>query len=112
MHRAADREPGVAQAQGRADRLARRAHARGGGAAVKAVRFGPDASAAEIRALSPAPPDVESDVRAIVDEVRSGGDAAVRRLTERFDHAEVAPESLLVPLHEIEAALSTLEPDV
>jgi histidinol dehydrogenase len=55
---------------------------------------------------------VEADVRAIVEEVRSGGDDAVRRLTERFDHAELAPESLLVPLHEIEAALSTLEPDV
>jgi histidinol dehydrogenase len=76
------------------------------------VRLGTDARAADIRALSPPPPDVEADVRAIVGEVRSGGDDAVRRLTERFDHAELAPESLLVPLHEIEAALSTLEPDV
>jgi histidinol dehydrogenase len=76
------------------------------------VRFGPDARAADVRALSPAPPEVEADVRAIVDEVRSGGDAAVRRLTERFDHAELAPETLLVPLHEIEAALPTLEPGV
>ncbi|HEV7846770.1 MAG TPA: histidinol dehydrogenase, partial [Thermoleophilaceae bacterium] len=79
---------------------------------MRTVRFGPDASAADIRALAPPPPDVEADVRAIVDEVRTGGDAAVKRFTERFDHAGLAPESLLVPLHEIEAALSTLEPDV
>ena len=60
--------------------------------------FGPEATAADIRALSAPPPgDVESDVRAILDEVRSGGDAAVRRLTERFDRAEVAPDQLAVP---------------
>jgi histidinol dehydrogenase len=76
------------------------------------VRFGPGATAADIRALTPAPRDVEADVRGIVEEVRAGGDNAVRRLTERFDHAELAVESLLVPLHEIEAAVSTLEPDV
>jgi histidinol dehydrogenase len=51
-------------------------------------------------------------VRAIIDEVRAGGDDAVRRLTERFDRAALAPESLLVPLHEIESAASTLEPAV
>jgi histidinol dehydrogenase len=79
---------------------------------VKTVRFGPDASAARIRALTPEPRDVEAEVRAIVDEVRAGGDAAVRRLTERFDHAELAPETLLVPLHEVEAAVPTLEPAV
>jgi histidinol dehydrogenase len=79
---------------------------------VRTVRFGPDARASDIRALSPPPPDVEADVRAILDEVRAGGDRAVRSLTERFDHAELAAESLLVPLHEIEAAPATLEPDV
>jgi histidinol dehydrogenase len=79
---------------------------------VRTVRFGPGATAADIRALTPAPRDVEADVRGIVEEVRAGGDNAVRRLTERFDHAELAVESLLVPLHEIEAAVSTLEPDV
>jgi histidinol dehydrogenase len=79
---------------------------------VKVVRLGPDAKAADVRALVPPPRDVEADVRAIVDEVREGGDAAVRRLTERFDHAELAAHSLLVPLHEIEAAVSTLEPSV
>lgn len=79
---------------------------------MKARRFGPDATAADIRALAPRPPDVEQDVRQIVDEVRKDGNKAVRRFTERFDHAELAAESLLVPLHEIEAALSTLEPQV
>jgi histidinol dehydrogenase len=79
---------------------------------VRTVRFGPDATAARIRALTPQPRDVEQDVRAIVDEVRAGGDAAVKRLTARFDHAELAPATLLVPLHEVEAAAATLEPDV
>ena len=69
-------------------------------------------TAAEIRALVPAPGDVEPDVRAILDEVRAGGDAAVRRLTERFDHAELAPDELRVPLAEIDAAVGTLEPAV
>jgi histidinol dehydrogenase len=79
---------------------------------VRLVRFGPDATAADIRGLVPAPRSVETDVREIIDEVREGGDEAVRRLTERFDHAELAAESLSVPLHEIEAAVSTLEPSV
>ncbi|MFL5782686.1 MAG: histidinol dehydrogenase [Thermoleophilaceae bacterium] len=70
------------------------------------------ASAAAIRARVPEPGDVEADVRAILDEVRAGGDAAVRRLTERFDHAELAPEELRVPLGEIDAAVGTLEPAV
>jgi histidinol dehydrogenase len=79
---------------------------------VRIVRLGPDAGAPDIRGLVPPPRSVEPEVRAIIDEVRQGGDGAVRRLTERFDHAELAPESVLVPLHEIEAAVSTLEPRV
>ena len=79
---------------------------------MRVVRLGRDAAAADVRALTPAPRDVEADVRAIVDEVRSGGDAAVRALTERFDHAEIGPEELRVPLPEIEHAVSALEPSV
>lgn len=79
---------------------------------MRIVRLGPDATAAGVRALVPPPRDVEDDVRAIIDEVRQGGDRAVKRLTEKFDKAELAPESPLVPLHEIEAAASTLEPSV
>ena len=79
---------------------------------MRVSRFGADATAAEIRALSPPPADVEDAVRAIVDEVRTGGDEAVRRLTERFDRAEVATERLAVEPAEIEAAVGTLEPAV
>ena len=79
---------------------------------MRVERFGPDVTAAEIRALTPSPRDVEGEVRAIIDEVRSGGDAAVRRLTERFDHAELGPEELAVPPAEIDAAIGTLPPAV
>ena len=79
---------------------------------MRVERFGPGATAAEIRGLTPPPRDVEDEVRAIVDEVRSGGDAAVRALTERFDHAQLGPAELAVPAAEIEAAIGTLEPAV
>jgi histidinol dehydrogenase len=80
--------------------------------APRAQRFGPGAGAEEIRALNPAPSDVEAEVRAILEEVRAGGDAAVRRLTERFDRAEVGPEQLTVPPTEVDAAAAGLEPAV
>jgi histidinol dehydrogenase len=54
----------------------------------------------------------EAAVREIVAAVRDGGDDAVLELTERFDHAELAPEGLLVAPQEIESALGVLEPDV
>ncbi len=79
---------------------------------MRVVRFSADAGAAGVRALVPPARDVESDVRAIVEEVRADGDAAVRRLTARFDHAELAPDELRVPLAEIEAATGILEPAV
>ena len=56
--------------------------------------------------------DLAEPVRAIVEEVRTGGDAAVLRLTERFDRAELRPEQLRVPPAEIEAAVAFLEPAV
>lgn len=70
----------------------------------------PDAS--EVRALWPALPDVEADVRAIVDQVRSGGDAALRELAERFDPAGAAPDRLRVPVQEVEAARGWAEPAI
>ncbi|MDQ4049971.1 MAG: histidinol dehydrogenase, partial [Actinomycetota bacterium] len=79
---------------------------------MKFIELGPDATAAEIRALAPAPRDVEADVRAILDEVRTGGDAAVLRLTERFDRAELDPGELRVDPAELDAAIGVLEPDV
>jgi histidinol dehydrogenase len=51
------------------------------------TRFGPNVGAGEIRALSPPPP--ESEVRAILAEVRENGDAAVRRLTAAIDGVEL-----------------------
>jgi histidinol dehydrogenase len=66
--------------------------------------------AATVRALWPAPPDVESDVRSIVDDVRAGGDDALRELAERFDPAGVAPDRLAVPAQEVEGALGWAEP--
>jgi len=72
-------------------------------------RFGPRTSAAEIRALWPPAAAVEGEVRAILAEVRAGGDAALERLTARLDHAEVRPEALRVPRDELEAAASAVE---
>jgi histidinol dehydrogenase len=52
------------------------------------------------------------DVRAILEDVRSGGDEAVLRYTERFDHAELAPDELRVDARELEASVGLLEPAV
>ena len=79
---------------------------------MRFAELGPDATAGEIRALAPAPRDVEADVRAIVDEVRAGGDAAVLELTARFDRAELRPDQLRVDPAELDAAVGILEPDV
>ena len=78
---------------------------------MNVVGFGSRASASEIRLLVPPARSVEDDVRAIVDEVRGGGDKALRRLTERFDRAELAGD-LVVGLDEIEMAVAALEPAV
>lgn len=75
-------------------------------------RFGAHASAAEIRALTPDPRDVEADVRAIVAEVRAGGDAALALLTERFDDVAVPPNGLRVAQREIEGAAEGLDAGV
>jgi histidinol dehydrogenase len=80
--------------------------------ALRISRLGPGAGAGDVRALVPPPRAVEAEVRAIVEEVRTGGDAAVRRLTERFDRAELAPDEVRVPPAELDAAVATLEPGV
>jgi histidinol dehydrogenase len=79
---------------------------------VRTFRLGHGAQAEDVRALTPPPGDVEDDVRAIVAEVRSGGDAAVRRLTALFDRAELGPDELAVPPREVEASLGALETGV
>lgn len=55
---------------------------------------------------------VEGDVSQILGEVRRDGDAAVRRFTERFDHAELGPDELRVDARELEASVGVLEPAV
>jgi histidinol dehydrogenase len=47
-------------------------------------------------------------VRSILGQVRSGGDAAVRELTERFDGVRL--EDLRVPQEEVEGALNAIPP--
>ena len=79
---------------------------------MKLVRLGPGTTAADVRGLVPPPRDVEADVRAILEQVRTRGDRAVRELTARFDHAELAPEELAVPPAEIDNAVAALEPGV
>src|SRR4051794_18552900 len=69
-------------------------------------------SAAEVRALWAPAPNVEADVRAIVDQVRAGGDAALAELAERFDPAGVAPDRLAVTSEEIEGGLGWAEPEL
>jgi histidinol dehydrogenase len=60
------------------------------------------ALAAEIRALQPVLGEVASEVAAIIDEVRDGGDEALRRLEERLGGA--APDDIRVPGEAIKAA--------
>ena len=67
---------------------------------------------ATVRDLWPPAPNVEADVRAIIEQVREGGDAALRELAERFDPAGVAPDRLAVPTQEIEGALGWAEPRI
>ena len=51
-------------------------------------------------------------VTEIIEEVRARGDAAVLDYTERFDHAELAPEQLVVDPNELESAVGVLDPAV
>lgn len=53
-------------------------------------------------------PTVRSAVSQIIDEVRRGGDAALRAFASRFDGATL--ESLEIPMRECRAALDALDP--
>ena len=66
---------------------------------------------AELRRASPPPPDLESVVRAIIDDVRAHGDDAVRAHTRRLDGADL-PERYAIPAADLEAALAGLDPDL
>lgn len=74
--------------------------------------FGPTATAATIRALTPDPRDVEDGVREIVARVRAGGDRAVCELTAEIDGAIVTPSQLRVEPAALAAAAESLDADV
>ena len=68
----------------------------------------PSALAVEIRAVAPPPPDVHSDVTAILERVRAEGDRAVLDLTRRLDADGAEPPPLRVEMDE----LAPLEPSL
>ncbi|MGH9122921.1 MAG: histidinol dehydrogenase, partial [Acidimicrobiales bacterium] len=63
-----------------------------------------------LRSLLPGPPRSSGDptaaVRAILDEVRAGGDQALRDLTARFDGVQLG--ALRVPAHRLKSALGDI----
>ncbi len=72
---------------------------------------GPGRTAAAVRAWT-ADKAPAVDVAPIEREVREGGDAALLRLTARFDATERAPETLRVGAGAIASALAGLDPGV
>ncbi len=68
----------------------------------------------ELAEALPRPPAEQTfpsdEVRAILDEVRIGGDEAVRALTRRFDGIEVG--ALRVAAEDLETALAGIDPDL
>ncbi len=53
--------------------------------------------------------DVGETARAIVDDVRARGDAALLEYTARFDNVKLAADQLRIPAHELEAAEADLD---
>jgi histidinol dehydrogenase len=78
---------------------------------VERFSMGADADSAAVRvhSLAPGAESVADDVRAIVEDVREDGDAALRRYVERFDAVE---GPLAVTAAELYAALDALDPAV
>lgn len=73
---------------------------------------GAETLAAELRALVAGPASVSAAVGEIVEAVRAEGDAAVRRLSARFDTGGAAPPALRVQPAELQAAAERLPPEV
>jgi histidinol dehydrogenase len=78
------------------------------------LRAGTAEAAAFLRALrqrvrAPAP-EVEAAVRAILEDVRRTGDAALFAYTEKFDRVRLDAATVRVPEAEMEAALGSLDP--
>jgi histidinol dehydrogenase len=55
---------------------------------------------------------IEHKVRAILDDVRAKGDAAVSRYTKQFDRIAMSPKRFLVTIEERAAALTKTDPKV
>lgn len=72
----------------------------------------PSALAARVRALAPAASSVAGPVGEIVEAVRSGGDAALRGFSERFDGPAAASWPIRVDAVELAGALDALDGDV
>lgn len=53
-------------------------------------------------------PDVDEAVAAIIQDVRSGGDAALIALTEKFDRLTLTPETMAFSKEDIDAAIATV----
>ena len=53
-------------------------------------------------------PDVDDAVAAIIQEVRTGGDAALIALTEKFDRLTLTPDTLAFTKEEMDAAIATV----
>jgi histidinol dehydrogenase len=75
-------------------------------------------AAARVRATVPAPASVADDVAAIVADVHARGDEALREYEARFGGTATTsspcdePAPILVPAHEVAAALEALDPEV
>ncbi|MGH2812517.1 MAG: histidinol dehydrogenase, partial [Actinomycetota bacterium] len=60
----------------------------------------------------PAAPEPLGEVRAILSQVREGGDAALVDLTRRLDGARLDADALIVPPEEVEQAGTEAEPEL
>jgi len=83
---------------------------------MKRLRAGTPEAAAFLgalreRARSPAP-EIEGAVRAILEDVRRRGDAALCEYAEKFDGVRLDAGTLRVREAELESALESLDPDV
>jgi histidinol dehydrogenase len=68
--------------------------------------------ASEIRDLAPPLEEVSDPVREILRDVRERGDEAVLELTGRYDATGAPPQSLRVPLEEVEGAAAAADPEL
>ncbi|OGV50234.1 MAG: histidinol dehydrogenase [Lentisphaerae bacterium GWF2_44_16] len=55
------------------------------------------------------PPEIEDSVKAIINDVRKKGDAALIKYALRFDKVKLSPSSMGVEKREIDAAVATLD---